>query len=49
MCRIHASNTSDDDDDYDDGVMIRDERDDTRPKSCFIFVMSVAAGISYNW
>jgi hypothetical protein len=47
MCRIHTSNISDDDDDdYDDGVMIRD---DTRPKSCFTFVMSVAAGISYNW
>jgi hypothetical protein len=45
MCRIHTSNTSDDDDDDYDDVMIRD---DTRPKSCFTFVMSVAAGISYN-
>ena len=41
MCRIHTSNTSDDDD-----VMIRD---DTRPKSCFTSDMSVAVGISYNW
>jgi len=44
MCGIHTSNTSDDDDD--DDVMIRD---DTRPPSCFTFVMSVAVGISYHW